>query len=213
MTMKTAATHVILTFLSLIVAISAVSEGDPCGINGGDFLDDSFGGTNAVSGPGCTLADGSTDCYCASIKGDENPFGEWVWQCNTPEETKVEFGPREGKECPAAIPVPKDYDFAQPLCDTSIHPTGLAGDPSCPYHDCDEGGDMSAVCGCVDMAAYQMGEGMAWYCLHSTCSSDDGFCGTVNGGGEQDSSSGSYVHGNAVSIVSALAIVVGFLFV
>jgi len=178
----------LLVIATLLVAASAVSEGDLCGIHGADFLDDSFGGTNAVAGPGCTLADGSTDCYCASVK-DGDPLGEWEWHCNTADEAKVEFGPVETKTCPESIPVPKDYDSDQPLCDTALHPTGLAGDPSCGYDDCAEGGDSSAVCGCVDLDLYGIpGGGKKWYCLHSTCSSDDGYCGTPDGGGDDTTS-------------------------
>ena len=203
------------TFLitaTLVVATSAVSEGDLCGIHGADFLDDTFGGTNAVSGPGCTLADGSTDCYCASVK-DGDPLGEWEWHCNTPDETKVEFGPVEGKTCPASIPVPKDYDSSsgQPLCDTALHPTGLAGDPSCGYDNCAEGGDSTAVCGCVDLDLYGIpGGGMKWYCLHSTCSSDDGYCGTVNDTSAAiRSSSGNMVTSFAVAVVASVLMRMG----
>eukprot|EP00536_Pseudo-nitzschia_multiseries_P000165 jgi/Psemu1/233351/estExt_Genewise1.C_30098 len=55
-------------------------------------------------------------------------------------------------------------------CDTSIHPTGRPGDEVCPYSDCDEGGDHSAICACVDLAKYGMGSGTEWVCMHSTCS-------------------------------------------
>jgi len=40
----------------------------------------------------------------------------------------------------------------------------------CPYSECDDGGDTSAICACIDLAKYGLGEGEEWYCLHSTCS-------------------------------------------
>lgn len=39
----------------------------------------------------------------------------------------------------------------------------------CPYSDCDEGGEYSAICACVDKSKYGLGEGEEWFCLHSTC--------------------------------------------
>ena len=204
----------LLVIATLLVAASAVlvSEGDLCGIHGADFLDDSFGGTNAVAGPGCTLADGSTNCYCASVK-DGDPLGEWEWHCNTADETKVDFGPVEGKTCPESIPVPKEYDSdQQPPCDTALHPTGLAGDPSCGYDDCAEGGDNTAVCGCVDLDLYGIpGGGKKWFCLHSTCSSDDGYCGTPDGGGDDTTSaagSGRWISGVSTGGVLVASVLV-----
>lgn len=191
-----------LILATLFVASSAASEGDLCGIHGADFLDVSFGGTNAVSGPGCTLADGSTSCYCSSVK-DGDPLGEWEWHCNTPDESKVEFGPVGRKTCPESIPIPKGYASDQPLCDTALHPTGLAGDPSCGYDNCAEGGDDTAVCGCVDLDLYGIpAGGMKWYCLHSTCSSDDGYCGTP------DATSGAAFGGRGIvaSLLGAAAV-------
>ncbi len=43
----------------------------------------------------------------------------------------------------------------------------------CPYSECDEGGDTSAICACIDLAKYGFGEGEEWFCLHSTCSCGD----------------------------------------
>ena len=43
----------------------------------------------------------------------------------------------------------------------------------CPYSECDEGGDTSAVCACIDLAKYGLGEGEEWFCLHSTCDCGD----------------------------------------
>ena len=44
-------------------ARAAVMPGDVCGINGADFLNDDFGGTNLVSGPGCTLGGSGEFCW------------------------------------------------------------------------------------------------------------------------------------------------------
>lgn len=55
-------------------------------------------------------------------------------------------------------------------CDTAIHPTGQPGDEVCPYSDCDEGGDHSAICACIDLGKYGIGVGMEWVCMHATCS-------------------------------------------
>eukprot|EP00798_Chlamydomonas_sp_ICE-L_P008807 gene8807-33677_t len=168
--------------LNLLALSLAALQGDECGIHGGDIFDGDNEAENLVSGPGCTMEDGRSECYCASLK-DSDPTGIWVWQCNIPGVTLVEFGPVAGKTCPDAIPVPKgkyDSELEYPSCDTDLHPTGLAGDPSCGYDDCSTGGDNTAVCGCVDRARYRIGEGQAWYCLHSTCSSEDGYCGTSN---------------------------------
>lgn len=55
-------------------------------------------------------------------------------------------------------------------CDTTIHPTGRPGDEVCPYSDCDEGGDHSAICACIDLDKYGIGVGMEWVCMHATCS-------------------------------------------
>jgi hypothetical protein len=51
-----------------------------------------------------------------------------------------------------------------------LNPTGQPGDEVCPYSDCDEGGDHSAICACIDLKKYGMGEGTEWVCMHATCS-------------------------------------------
>jgi hypothetical protein len=58
-------------------------------------------------------------------------------------------------------------------CNTTVHPTGQPGDEVCPYSDCDEGGDHSAICACLDLSKYGMGEGEEWVCMHATCSCED----------------------------------------
>lgn len=191
-------------------ARAAVMPGDVCGINGADFLNDDFGGTNLVSGPGCTLGGSGefSQCFCHPTQ-DGDPFGEWTWQCNAGTVgPPVLFGPAAGKECPASIPVPRDYDFVRPSCDTSVNPTGQAGDPSCPYHNCDQGGNNSAVCGCVDLGAFGMGDGQKWFCLHSSCSSADGYCGIEEGADEAESAgTGATLAAAAVGAGVAAALV------
>jgi hypothetical protein len=58
-------------------------------------------------------------------------------------------------------------------CNTTVHPTGQPGDEVCPYSDCDEGGDHSAICACLDLSKYGMGEGEEWVCMHATCNCED----------------------------------------
>ena len=167
-----------LTFLAFSVAgVASFQDGDLCGVKSSDFLNDYFEGDYLVAGAtGCTLSDGSEGCYCAPDLNDQDSLSEWKWQCNG----SVEFGPVGDKICPESVPVPKGYkdilivpkqagdsEFA---CNTTVNPTGRPGDAVCPYSDCDEGGSGSAICGCVDLAAYNMGEGMQWFCMHSTCS-------------------------------------------
>merc|ERR1712032_217071 len=59
-------------------------------------------------------------------------------------------------------------------CNTDIHPTGQPGDEVCPYSDCDdEDGEHSAICACIDLARYGIGDGMEWVCMHATCDCED----------------------------------------
>mmetsp|Transcript_499 Transcript_499/g.823 ORF Transcript_499/g.823 Transcript_499/m.823 type:complete len:207 (+) Transcript_499:50-670(+) len=154
-----------------------VKLGDACGVDGADFLDDSFTANFRVSGgPGCSLGADQTNCYCSAVLGDADPLGEWIWQCNSVTPEAVPFGPASGKICPAEIPVPVGFnEDINPSCDSSS-PTGQNGDPPCAYSDCETGGDFSAVCGCVDLT---FGQGdndagdLQWFCLHSNC-----YCGS-----------------------------------
>ena len=165
-------------------------DGDTCGVTSSDFLTYSYRSEYLVAGQaGCTLGgDGSTGCFCAPDLTDGESLSEWKWQCNN----SVVFGPTtDQKTCPESVPVPKGFgeldvvlnrrhrmlQQQQPQqrvpCDTSIHPTGRPGDEVCPYSDCDDGGDHSAICACIDMEQYGMGEGMEWVCMHATCSCGD----------------------------------------
>jgi hypothetical protein len=91
--------------------------------------------------------------------------------------------------CPESIPVAKgsgdlnvvvlncralqDLTQQRVSCNTTIHPTGRPGDEVCPYSSCDEGGDHSAICACIDLSQHGLGDGMEWICMHSTCSCGD----------------------------------------
>ena len=157
-------------------ASSGVQIGDTCGVNGADFLDATFAGEFRVAGEtGCTI-DLATGCFCAPKIGDEDQLGEWIWQCNSQspsqDEQLVPFGPAPGKICPSEIPVPVGYEGdINPLCNFTQHPTGQEDDPPCGYSDCDQGGNFSAVCGCVDLAFGKGKEAtdFQWYCLHASC--------------------------------------------
>jgi hypothetical protein len=159
-------------------ASASFQEGDKCGVNSQDFFKVGFGGDYRVAGgEGCDLGFGHADCFCGVDYDDSDRLSEWKWQCNG----AVEFGPATGKQCPDSIPVPlntttvswnNETEFmVDPVeCDPLIHPTGQRGDPVCGYSDCDIGGDSSAICGCVNLTQYGIGEGTQWFCMHSTCS-------------------------------------------
>ena len=189
-----------LMIMMLVLAMTAVhaaavsgasvvfQDGDTCGVTSSDFLTYSYRSEYLVAGQaGCTLGgDGSQGCFCAPDLSDGESLSEWKWQCNN----SVVFGPTsDQKTCPESVPVPKEFGELdvvlnrrrglqqQPQqrvsCDTNIHPTGRPGDEVCPYSDCDDGGDHSAICACIDMEQYGMGEGMEWVCMHATCSCGD----------------------------------------
>lgn len=173
--------RLLLPFLACTLAAASgdhgFHEGDTCGVKSSDFFNGYFVGDYLVAGAeGCTLADGQTGCYCAPDLTDGQSLGEWKWQCNG----LVAFGPADGKTCPSTIPVPKGYEDLEVVpkqattpvvaCNTTVNPTGQEGDEVCPYSDCDTGGDTSAICACVDLAKYDLGDGQQWICMHSTCS-------------------------------------------
>lgn len=153
-------------------------EGDTCNVTSSDFFKLDFGGEYRVAGKtGCTFVEGGQvkeDCFCGIDYEDESTLSEWKWQCNG----TVVFGPGEGKVCPDTVPVPKRVGLVEeqlaafdPVeCDTTINPTGQRGDPVCAYSDCDDGGSTSSICGCVNKTAYGLGDGVQWFCMHSTCS-------------------------------------------
>jgi hypothetical protein len=166
---------------SLLAAEGTFQNGDSCGVKSSDFVNDYFAGKFLVAGTsGCNLSDDETGCFCAPDFDDQDPLSEWKWQCND----SVDFGPVDGKVCPDTMPIPKEslpfeIEVSRSAaentlaCDTSVHPTGRPGDEVCPYSDCDQGGDTSAICGCVNLANYGMGEGQQWFCLQSTCSCEE----------------------------------------
>jgi hypothetical protein len=157
--------------LTLVSSASASFEGATCGITSADFFRPDFQGEFLVSGQaGCSLAgEGTEKCYCAPSYGDDTRLSEWTWQCEGSSEKFLGFGPVEGKTCPEKMPVDKENSLEGTTCDTSMHPSGQADDPVCPYSTCDEGGSDSSICACIDMEEYGLGEGTQWVCLHSTC--------------------------------------------
>eukprot|EP00978_Attheya_sp_CCMP212_P014633 scaffold37399_cov54-Attheya_sp.AAC.2 len=178
----------ILACSRLIASEGKFQDGDSCGVESSDFVNDFFAGEYRVAGTsGCNLglADDvtrlgddltQTGCFCAPDFDDQDSLSAWKWQCNN----SVNFGPVAPKVCPATIPIGTkngvDIELSRRAaentlaCDSSIHPTGRPGDEVCPYSDCDQGGDFSAICGCVDLARTGMGQGEQWFCLQSTCS-------------------------------------------
>ena len=194
-----------------------------------NFLNYDYRSDYMVAGEtGCSLGDDS-GCFCAPNLTDGDALSEWEWQCNgvvnfgpitskiCPDLVPVAKGlgllesvdNRNRARSLQADEVGKiasvgTESMQQKIgveCDTSIHPTGRPGDEVCPYSDCDEGGDHSAICACVDLSKYGMGDGMEWVCMHATCS-----CG------EQDElSAGAFALSTVVSVsVSMLAAVVLF---
>lgn len=168
-------------FLACLYIFGAIGEallqGDLCGVEGSNFLNESFVGSIAVAGKGCASAN-NTNCLCAPDFDYPDSSSEFTFQCNG----KVKFGPKNGKVCPTKVPVIRrvgvgSIDFSEALvgvtvpCDTSIHPTGRPGDENCGYSECESGGSFSAICGCVDLGNRDGNTtgGMQWVCLHSTC--------------------------------------------
>jgi hypothetical protein len=152
------------------------SEGDSCGVKSADFFKDDFAGDWLVAGAnGCDLSAQEKGCYCAPDLNDSDRLGDWKWQCNN----SVKFGPVEGKVCPATQPggilgTARSLQEAPVTCDTAVNPTGRSDDPVCSYSDCDEiDGKDSAICACIDLSDYGMGEGMQWSCLPATCGCGD----------------------------------------
>lgn len=101
--------HFSLAILAATVAAAngAFKEGDECGVTAADFVNVDFSADYLVAGEeGCTI-DGKTQCYCAPNLTDGESQGTFQWQCGG----TVNFGPVEGKECPATVPVPKNSDI------------------------------------------------------------------------------------------------------
>lgn len=170
-----------------VSTVSAFQKGDTCGVTSTNFLNYDYRSEYMVAGEtGCSLGD-DIGCFCAPNLADGESLGEWEWQCNG----DVKFGPVSSKTCPDVVPVAKglgnlesvvnrnlarnlDVDKVTSVaCDTNMHPTGRPGDEVCPYSDCDQGGDHSAICACIDLGKYGLGDGMEWVCMHSTCSCSD----------------------------------------
>jgi len=197
MTQSTLLVAVLLAF-ALPEASVAFENGDSCGVTSTNFLNYDYRSDYMVAGEkGCSLGENNdTGCFCAPNLQDGQSLSEWQWQCNG----VVNFGPSSpSKTCPDVVPVPKGLGLLDSVvadrnrrvladkvvasvgseslqqkmgvaCDTAIHPTGRPGDEVCPYSNCDEGGDHSAICACIDLGKYGMGDGMEWVCMHATCS-------------------------------------------
>ena len=194
-----------ITLLAFVAtAVSSFQNGDTCGVTSSDFLSYDYRSDYMVAGAaGCTLGDDS-GCFCAPNLADGESLSEWQWQCNG----VVNFGPASSKTCPVLVPVPKGLGLLESVrdrnrerslqvdkvfvgtesqqqkmsvaCDIALHPTGRPGDEVCAYSDCDEGGDHSAVCACVDLGKYGIGVGMEWVCMHATCSCGDRDAGNID---------------------------------
>lgn len=198
---------------------AVIREFDTCGVLSSDFMNDSFEGQYRVAGPtGCALglaSSSANDCFCGPEIDGEERLGEWLWQCGD----NIAFGPVSTKTCPAEAPVPVinneagiTADVVRELreagemdCDVDIHPGGHPGDEVCGYSDCDQGGDFTAVCACVDMSRYGVEGGPQWHCLHSTCSCGEGDVG--KGGTSGASSVGVLGVGGVIAAMSFAAIV------
>ena len=226
--------RVTLAIIAIAVPnVSAFQNGDTCGVSSKDFLNYDYRSEYMVAGDtGCSLGD-DIGCFCAPNLSDGQSLGEWEWQCNG----VVNFGPVSSKICPDVVPVAKGLGKLEIVvnrnrarfleadkivsigtesmqqkmrvaCNTAIHPTGHPEDEVCPYSDCDEGGDHSAICACIDLDQYGMGVGMEWVCMHSTCScgEEDGQNGDSNepvGMNEEnpmESSAGALVVSTIVSV-------------
>ncbi len=220
--------------------VSSFQNGDTCGVTSAKFLNYDYRSDFMVAGEaGCTLGD-NNECFCAPNLADGESLSEWQWQCNG----VVNFGPASSKTCPDMVPVPKGLGLLESVrnrnrersleaekvaigaesqqekmsvaCDTAIHPTGRPGDEVCPYSDCDEGGNHSAICACVDLGKYGIGVGMEWVCMHATCS-----CGETHNNDSEEVpamdeevakvSSGLALSRPILSLVSFLASMVLFL--
>lgn len=147
------------------------SEGDSCGVKSADFFKDDFAGDWLVAGAnGCDLSSQEQGCYCAPDLNDNDRLSDWKWQCNN----SVKFGPIEGKMCPAEQPGKNLGSDQVATCDTAVNPTGRSEDPVCSYSECDSpDGKESAICACINLSDYGLGEGMQWSCLPATCGCGD----------------------------------------
>lgn len=212
--------------LALVAASSAAhaattsttfNEGDSCGVEMSNFLEDDFLGSYTVAGTGCTLADGADTCFCAPDLQDGENLSQWKWQCGD----TVQFGPQNEKVCPASVPVPKQYGvdsiyFTEAMlgvpvaCDPDIHPTGYPGDEVCAYSECEDGGEYSAICACVDLSERVENGGTQWFCLHATCqceatAEEADVVGSGGAAAAEPSSSGAVLSTSAVARLAIAA--------
>jgi hypothetical protein len=187
--MIAATTTASILLLLLLVSATTVSvassdppswvEGDYCNVTSRDFLNANFSSVHTVAGEGCTVGGNSnlSSCYCAPVLNNNESLSDWTWQCGD----KVSFGPTNGKTCPAEVPVLSPFNNNNTVaesalgvgasCNLTVHPSGRYGDEVCGYSTCEDGGDYSAVCACVDLERVRgiEGAGQQWFCLHSKC--------------------------------------------
>ena len=161
------------------------------------------GSAGCTIGGGDTATEEESGCFCAPNLEDGQGLGEWQWQCNNivnfgpnpesgkvcPSKVPVPKGLGELKWVIKSDRVLEAGDAPVPVvasvgtesqqqkmsvpCNLDLHPTGRPGDEVCPYSDCDEGGEHSAICACIDLEKYGMGTGTEWVCMHATCDCED----------------------------------------
>lgn len=175
-----------------------IREGDYCNVTSRDFVNPNFLSEYTVAGDGCTLEDDTkSSCFCAPVLNNDEALSDWKWQCGG----TVNFGPVPGKTCPTRVPVPSLLGLgnesesgvvesmlgAGAVCNSTIHPTGYAGDEVCAYSECESGGDRAAVCACVNTENLGVkGGGEEWFCLHSQCECTLAVAGTEEGDAGKD---------------------------
>ena len=177
----------LLASLNVLVHSTGTQEYDLCGVDGEKILEYDYIVDHNVAGDGCTLGN-KTNCICAMDYEDQSaPLPPFKWLCGT-----VEFGPKGNKTCPTTIPIVKSIGSnssngteVMVECNTTLHPKGYPGDEGCGYSECENGGDYSALCGCVDFSEHDFNttEGMQWICLYSACNCpvDENNNATTNG--------------------------------
>merc|ERR1719491_1296354 len=169
------------------------------------------GSAGCTIGGGGDTATEESGCFCAPNLEDGQGLGEWEWQCNNivnfgpnpesgkvcPSKVPVPKGLGELKWVIKSDRVLEAGDLPVPVvasvgtesqqqkmsvpCNLDIHPTGRPGDEVCPYSDCDDGGEHSAICACIDLEKYGMGTGTEWVCMHATCECEESSTDTDTG--------------------------------
>merc|ERR1719491_2568345 len=128
----------------------------------------------------------ATGKVCPSKVPVPKGLGELSWVIKS-DRTRALEGVDEEAADDAPVPVvasvgteSQQQQFSVP-CNLDLHPTGRPGDEVCPYSDCDDGGEHSAICACIDLEKYGMGTGTEWVCMHATCQCEDSSTDTDTG--------------------------------